>query len=240
MSGLKASLGWAHLMRSYVTGGDAARLGRDATTALVVLSAHTDLATGAIDGLAVVDIAAAGGMARKAALAALAALVAAGYAERLDDGTRGRRAVWRLRHRAPLLDGEGRQVAVATWPYVPNAEACRHEQLKGALKAAGGGVPAAPQDISITVHQHITVVQQSVATGGTGIINVGGRTADDPDLVGQAVAWLVAASAPERMRWHKEAVSRGAPAGSTIRPEPGLLAAWASWVADDVCREAGR
>lgn len=236
---LTADTRWAHLMRWYVTGGDAAKLGRDCTTVLVVLSAHTDLTTGRVDGLGVAEIAAQGGFGRKSVMKALSTLQSEGYVRRLDDGSRGRRAIWQLRHRTAILTATNEDVGIASWDYSPMQERQRHRQLEMALEA---GVVASHPDLAITIHQHVTLVQQVVEPGGTGVINIGscGSQSSDPDLIGRAVAILANASASDRLRWRRAAVERGAPSDSQVRPEPKVLAGWAGWIAADLLAEARR
>lgn len=237
---LTADIRWTHFMRWYVTGGDAAKMGRDATTVLVVLSAYADLATGQVDGLGVAEIAAKGGIPRKAAMVALTNLQAEGYAERLDDRARGRRAIWRLRHRTAVISPDGEEVGVASWHYAPLQERERHRQLKATLESGGPGTASHPE-IAITIHQHVTLVQQTVESGGTGTINIGiGGPTVDPDVVGRAAAMLAAASPADRIRWHREAIARGAPTNTTIRADAAVLAAWAGWIAGDLLTEGRR
>jgi hypothetical protein len=219
-------------MRSYITCGDAARLVPNVTTVLWVLSANADMKTGQVSGLGVDKIAALGGLDRQVGMKALAAARDAGYVERLDEGGKGgRRAVWRLLHKASICSGS-EVVGTASWPYVPMQEAAQHKSLKCALATGQAGAISPPAGVTIEVHQHITLVQQVVEQGGTGIVNI---STDNPDLIGIAVKSLAAAAPGEREKWRKLAISRGAPSCTTIMPA--RLGEWAAWVAPDLLPE---
>jgi hypothetical protein len=159
-SGLTAETGWAHLMRWYVTGGYAADLGPYATAALVVLAAHADLATGNIVGLSVVDIAAAAGMGKTAALAAVEALRSHAWLDELPGRRPGQRARYRLRYRAGLISPDGQRAGEAAWPYIP----ARAGQDQAAVREFVAGGERRP-GIEINVFQH-------VEPGGIGIVNI--------------------------------------------------------------------
>ncbi len=159
-TGLTAETGWSHLMRWYVTGGYAADLGPYATAALVVLAAHADLATGDIEGLSVVDIAALAGMGKSSALDALEALVSHAWLDVQPDRRPGQRSKYRLRYRAGLISLDGQRAGEAAWPHIP-MQAGRDQAAVREVVAGGERRPG----IEINIYQHIE-------PGGVGIVNV--------------------------------------------------------------------
>ncbi len=224
-------LRWAHLLSWYVLSGDAARLGHHANTMLLVLSVVADLHSGRVENYPISQLARLAGMTKETAIAVLRALQAAGWAERVDGGGERRRAVWRVRHVAPLRDADGQVAGSASWGYAPQDEREMHKAL-----AAGQPSPA----VTVHLHQHVTHVHQHVADGGVGIVVAGGGgPTADPDIIGRVVRWLATASVGDRLRWHRVAVGRGAPRcpGDTRADRGDLLAGWVGWVADDLARE---
>ncbi|HVI52082.1 MAG TPA: hypothetical protein VM661_12790 [Candidatus Sulfotelmatobacter sp.] len=165
--GAGPDLGWAAIMRWYVTGGYAANRGPFATAALVVLATAADLPTGDILGLGVDDIARLGGMGRTAAKAALASLEAAGWLDKLPGRRPGQRARYRLRYRAGLVIAGGGDVWEASWPHVPITASRDREAVRESVETGAQPRPG----IEIKILQNI-VINQHIEAGGVGIVDI--------------------------------------------------------------------
>jgi DNA-binding IclR family transcriptional regulator len=151
-------------MRDYVTGGDLSRLGPGPAVMILALSALANPDTGEIVGQGVTELSKWAGFTRKATMTALSVLIDNGYLERLDDQVRGRRAVYRLRHRV-AVKSSGKVVGIAEWAYQPHATRARHSEVVAALRAAEPQTRA--RDAGITL-----LLVQQIAPGGIGIIKI--------------------------------------------------------------------
>jgi hypothetical protein len=149
---------WVHMLRQYVKGGDAAKLGPHATAVLLTLKSHCDLVTGATFP-SVDRVARLSGVSRRQVIRAYAALRTAGYLES-DPPRRGVRGRHRLVERVPILDA-GKQVAVAVWPYIP----LRQEEARQALAVLLASGTPLPVDGVL----NLTVALQIVEPGGFGL-----------------------------------------------------------------------
>jgi|GEM_PF-3798843 len=151
---------WIHMLRQYVKGGDAAKLGPHATAVLLTLKSHCDLATG--DTFPSVDLVARlSGVSRRQVIRAYSALRTAGYLESAPS-RRGAKGRHRLIERVPIKEA-GRQVAVAAWPYIP----LRHEEARQALAAILASGTPLPTDSNGIIN--VTIAVQVVQSGGSGL-----------------------------------------------------------------------
>jgi hypothetical protein len=157
----KAETTWFHVFVSMIENGDVARLGPYAVTVYLVIKAFTNWKTG--KAFPSVDtIAEKSGISKRQVINSLAALIEAGY---LDKVKVGRKNNYTLREKVTLKDQEGRPAAFATWDYLPSTvEAARAELKRFMLTGEHDGKILFVETLNLSVQ---------VNTGDYNVINQG-------------------------------------------------------------------
>lgn len=219
----RADFVWVHLLRDFIWGGDAKRLGPHASMVLLAIKTHADHRTGEAFPSAT-RLSELTGVSRREVIRSLGRLTEAGYLARQADGRRMR---YRVQERVGGSD------AVITWPYSPSQQGALIEQIKAALAAKTLPAPDARGVIHIE-QIAINVAVQVVQAGGMGIQVV---TSANSTSLQKALRYLDAADFPTRRRWHKRAAELGAPKDAPCARE--AVSVWGPFVASEVANEHG-
>ena len=176
---LSADTTWFHIFKGMIQSGDLASMGTTAFAVYAVIKSHTNFSTGrAFPNLH--TIADKVGISDRHVRRELKILKNFGY---LTHTKAGRKNVYTLREKVPIVDGDGRPTAVATWDYLPNSVQAAVAELRNVLLS---GDLANARIIHIDQVMVNVQINQGTANSQQNI-HIDFETIRDPDLKAQVM-----------------------------------------------------
>lgn len=166
-----AETSWFAVLRTMIDSGDAAKLGGTAFLVYCVIKAHTNFSTGHSFPTLETIAEKAGLGSNDQVVRCIKKLEALGY---ISKEKTGRNNVYTLREKVTILDGEGKEAALASWDYRPSQmkqamDDVRHVLLTGDFAGA-----------KIVHIEHLQIIQ---GQHNTGVQNNPGIQISNDDLI---------------------------------------------------------